>query len=284
VSAADDVRQNVDQVRRRIAQACQRAGRPAAAVTLIGVTKGVPADIIREVLALGLSDIGENRVQEARNKRQALGEAIGHTGVGASGAVSGAGQSGAAVRWHMVGHLQRNKAKDAVELFDAVHSVDSSVLAEELNRQAAKRPRDPASSVLPPAQAVAADAAAARPAAGAAPPPLEVFVQVNVSGESSKFGCRPEETPALARAIWRLERVRLAGLMTIAPWVEDPEQARPIFRRLRGLRDELATALSWEPRELALSMGMSQDFEVAVEEGADLVRIGTALFGPRPAG
>jgi pyridoxal phosphate enzyme (YggS family) len=139
-----------------------------------------------------------------------------------------------------------------VELFDVIHSLDSERLAEEVERQAAKQARA-----------------------------IDVLIQVNVSGEATKFGCNPEETSALARTVMHLPHLRLKGLMTLAPFAEDPEQARPHFRRLRQLRDELAVACSLQPAACSLSMGMSQDFEVAIEEGADVVRIGTAIFGTR---
>ena len=229
--------ENLARIRTRIQQACQRSGRDPSSVTLVCVTKGISVEMIRQVIALGLTDVGENRVQEAKAKIQAL-------------TLPG-------VRWHLIGHLQRNKAKDAVELFGVIHSLDSVALAEELERQAAKR------------------------AQGKSLEPLEVFIQVNVSGEATKFGCTADGAPALARAVMKLPHLRLVGLMTIAPFLSDPEHTRPHFRRLRELRDELVASLNLEPRTLNLSMGMSQDFEVAIEEGADVVRIGTAIFGTR---
>ncbi len=229
--STDGLRDQLDLVRRRIQAAARRCGRPAEAVTLVGVTKGMPAETVQEAVRLGLSDVGENRVQEADAKQQVLGCLR-------------------PVRWHLIGHLQRNKAKLAVELFDVVHSVDSLALIDTLSRQAQARPR-----------------------------PLEVFIQVNVSGEPAKFGCRPEEAVGLARAIRQAEGLTLRGFMTLAPFAENPEEARPHFRRLRQLRDEAAVALNLEPSTLNLSMGMSQDFEIAIEEGADLVRVGTAIFG-----
>jgi hypothetical protein len=201
-------------------------------VTLIGVTKTVPPEIIREAVGLGLTELGENRVQEARAKQHLLGAQP--------------------VRWHLVGHLQSNKAKLAVELFDVIHAVDSVSLIQALERQANTLAKS-----------------------------VEVFVQVNVSGETAKFGCRPEEAASLAGAVSRGQRLKLAGLMTIPPLSDDPEAARPYFRRLRQLRDEVAPVCGVEPAALKLSMGMSQDFEVAIEEGADVIRIGTAIFGER---
>jgi pyridoxal phosphate enzyme (YggS family) len=257
VCAADGLQHNLALVRWRIQAACQRAGRPGSAVTLVGVTKGVTVEAIRNAAALGLADVGENRVQEAHAKQLALGARLQAPGNGAGlepGAVSLQ-----PVRWHLIGHLQRNKAKLAATLFDVIHSVDSLPLIEELDRQTARL-----------AQGSGAGREGAR-----AQRPLEVCIQVNVSGEATKFGCRPEEAASLAQAAAHAPRLKLAGLMTIAPFTEDPERVRPHFRRLRQIRDALGLG------DLKLSMGMSQDFEVAIEEGADLVRIGTAIFGPR---
>lgn len=212
-------------------QACQRSGRDPQTVQLVCVTKTVPLETIRQVVALGVADLGENRVQEAREKQPSLPRP--------------------SIRWHLIGHLQRKKAHDAVELFDVIHSVDSVRLAEELERRTQGKQ-------------------------------LDVFVQVNVSGEATKSGCTPDEAEQLAQAVLRLPHLRLQGLMTIPPFSENPEDARPHFRHLRELRDELSQSLShvatWP---LALSMGMSNDFEVAIEEGADVIRIGTAIFGDR---
>jgi pyridoxal phosphate enzyme (YggS family) len=241
------LRDNLERVRQRIQHACQRSGRQPSTVTLIGVTKGVGPEAVREAVALGLTDLGENRVQEAREKHTVLGSTLNLE----------------PVRWHLIGHLQRNKAKPAVELFDLIHSVDSIELIEEVERHAAK-----------PVQG-------SRFKVEGKDTRMGVLVQVNVSGEMSKFGCRPEEALALCRLMTQQPHLHLRGLMTIAPFVADPEAARPHFRSLRLLRDAIASTLNLEPRTLNLSMGMSQDFEVAIEEGADFVRIGTALFGER---
>lgn len=244
------IARNLERVRQRLADACRRCGRDPSSVTLIGVTKGVPAGAIQEALAEGLADLGENRVQEARKKQELLGLRMADCNPPSeiAGRVS-------PVRWHLIGHLQRNKVKDAVGLFDAVHSVDSARLIEELAHRAAGRPR-----------------------------PVEVFLQVNVAGETTKFGCAPGEALALAQAVRRSQSLRLAGLMTIAPFSDDPGQARPCFRALRQLRDELQSTIRNPKSAMALSMGMSQDFEVAVEEGTDYVRIGTAIFGAQGTG
>ncbi len=231
------LRDNLERVRQRVQQACQRCDRQPSSVTLIGVTKTVPSEIIRDAVALGLTELGENRVQDAREKQTVLPRTL----------------NPEPIRWHLVGHLQSNKAKLAVELFDVIHSVDSLALIQMLERAAQSRPRL-----------------------------LEVLIQVNISGEQTKFGCRPNEVPGLIDALRGCRQLTLVGLMTLAPFSENPEEARPHFRNLRALRD----AMSQSPHHpitpsLQLSMGMSQDFEVAIEEGADWIRIGTAIFGAR---
>ena len=245
---------NLEHVRGRMAQACRRSGRSPSSVTLIAVTKALHPETVREIIGLGLTDLGESRVQEARAKQAALGSRQQARGSGSQLPAP----SPQPVRWHLIGHLQRNKAKPAVECFDVVHSVDSLALVDALEEAASSTRREAARQ-------------------------LEVLIQVNVSGESTKFGCRSEDAVGLARAIGRSSGLALSGLMTLAPFGEDPEQARPHFRRLRELRDALAAALGRPAKSLRLSMGMSQDFEVAVEEGADFVRIGTAIFGERHA-
>ena len=212
----------VAHVRQRIERAAERAGRSPADVTIVAVSKGFPPSAIDEAMVAGIADIGENRVQEAAAKIAAL--------------------RGLPVTWHLVGHLQTNKAKTALELFDIIHSVDSLHLAEVLSHRAQR--------------------------------PLPVLLEVSVTGEASKFGFPPNEVAAAAEAIARLPRLDLRGLMTVAPFISDPETVRPVFRELRRLRDALGLA--------ELSMGMTDDFEVAIEEGATLVRIGRAIFGERP--
>jgi len=225
-------RERLAEIRGRMGRAAVRSGRPEAAVTLIAVTKTVPAEVVAAALGGGLTDLGENRVQEAESK------------------VASVGRHGA--RWHLIGHLQSNKAAKAVRLFDRIHSVDSPGIAEALSRHAI--------------------------AAGLR---LPVMIEVNVSGEATKFGVRPEDLGALAERVAGLEGLELDGLMTVGAPVDAAEEARPGFARLRALRDEAARRLG---RPLAeLSMGMSGDYEVAVEEGSTMVRVGTALFGPRQA-
>jgi len=224
------LRQRLDEIRGRISAAADRSGRPAEAVVLVGVTKTVAADVVRAAIALGLTDVGENRVQEAQAK------------------IADVGRDQA--RWHLVGHLQRNKAGRAVELFDRIHSVDGVELAEALSRHAVSAGRS-----------------------------LAVLVEVNVSGEASKFGVAPAGLESLLERVAALPGLRLDGLMTVGPPVEHAEEARPGFARLRELRDRAEQTLGLALPEL--SMGMSGDFEVAVEEGSTLVRVGTAFFGPR---
>lgn len=224
-----DVAARVARVRARIADAATRRGRRPEEVTLVVVTKGVEVARIREALACGITDVGENRVQEAVPKVAAVGRAV---------------------RWHLIGHLQRNKVRQAISLFNIVQSLDSQRLAVELNQYA--------------------------------PSPIDVLLQVNVAGESQKFGIRPDEASELVPGILTLPGLRLVGLMTIAPQSSDPEAVRPVFRQLRQLRDELAGLGIDGLRLSELSMGMTDDFEVAVEEGATLVRIGRAIFGERP--
>ena len=218
-------------VKSRIAAACARAGRHPEDVEIVAVTKTHGEDVVREAWENGLSIVGENKVQEAAWKKPA--------------SVSGPS-------WHLIGHLQGNKVRPALELFDFIHSVDSVKLADRIN--------------------AIADEIGARP---------HVLLEVNVSGEKSKSGLKPEDVESTIRHILAAcPRLTVEGLMTMAPFSENPEDARPYFRRLRELRDELEAALSVGlPR---LSMGMSGDYEVAVEEGATWVRLGTVLFGERP--
>lgn len=222
------------EVRGRIAAAAERAGRNPAEVTLVGISKRMPVALAVAGVRAGLDDLGENYVQEARAKIPAVAEILGED----------------APRWHYVGALQRNKAKDAVALFDVVQSVDRASLARELARRA--------------------EAVGRR---------LAVHLQVNLSGEEQKAGCAPEEAEALLAACAGLPGLEVQGLMTL-PAPGEAEAARPAFARLRDLRERLAGLPGGEALR-DLSMGMSADFEVAVEEGATLVRVGTAIFGPR---
>jgi pyridoxal phosphate enzyme (YggS family) len=219
-----DIAANLERVRERIARAAERAGRRPEDVLLIGVSKTVDVERIRRALAAGLPALGENRVQEAGPK---------------------IAQVGRPVPWHLIGHLQTNKVRDALELFDLVHSLDRLELARECDRRARQRGR-----------------------------PVEALLQVNVAGEASKGGFAPDEVDAALEAVVPLDHVRVRGLMTIPPPAEEAEVARVWFRALAQLAKRHGLG--------ELSMGMSADFEVAIEEGATMVRVGTAIFGPRP--
>jgi pyridoxal phosphate enzyme (YggS family) len=218
-----DIERNFREVERRIAQAAQRVGRSPAEVIIVAVTKEVSPQAIEAALEAGIMHIGENKVQEAREKIARLSNLQ------------------PCPTWHLVGHLQTNKVKTAVEIFDIIHSIDSLRLAQAISHRV--------QSTFP------------------------VLLQVNVSEEKTKSGFSVAELPKVAEEVARLPRLEVKGLMTIAPLVSDPEEVRPIFRRLRQLRDSLGLE--------HLSMGMSDDFEVAVEEGATMVRIGRVIFGER---
>jgi pyridoxal phosphate enzyme (YggS family) len=222
--------ENLPRVRARMAAACGRAGRDPTEVTLLAVSKNHPAATVAEAVTLGVTHFGESRIQEAKAKIPL---------------------SPSRARWHFIGHLQSNKAREAVGRFELIESVDSLALALELQKQAEKQART-----------------------------ARVLVEVNVAGEASKFGWSPERLLAEWTALNACPRIEWHGLMTVAPYAPDPEKVRPVFRRLRELRDQISARLG-APLPV-LSMGMSGDFEVAIEEGATLVRVGTALFGPRP--
>jgi hypothetical protein len=232
VSLDADIAANLNAVRARIDAAARRAGRDPGEITLIAVSKTFGTDHVRAAWAAGQQDFGENKVQEALQKISST--------------------SDIPVRWHLIGHLQSNKARKAAAPFACIHSIDSVDLLRRI------------------------DAAAAE--AGATP---DVLVQVDLAGEESKFGAPAEEARRIADAALACQAVRLSGLMLLPPWTEDQEAARPWFVRLRELRDEWIAA--GVPRDALrhLSMGMSHDFEAAVEEGATMVRVGTAIFGTR---
>jgi PLP dependent protein len=224
------VARRLEEVRAAMAAACRRAGRDPSEVRLVAVSKTVDLERIRAAIDAGQDLFGENYLQEARDKITALKRQV---------------------NWHLVGHLQSNKARGAVELFDLIHAVDRGKLARAL------------------------DAAAAR--LGKV---QDVLIQINQGGEDTKSGVAPDAAPELLQQVARLPHLRLRGLMTMPPWFPDPEAARPYFRALRELRDHLRGLTGLPLTEL--SMGMSGDFPVAVEEGATLVRVGTAIFGSRP--
>ena len=217
------IEQNVRNLQQRIARACEKAGRSPDEVTLVAVTKTVDAAAIEAAFNAGVRDFGESRVQEAKPKIEQLQRLK------------------PGITWHMLGHLQTNKAKTAADIFDIIHSVDSLKLAETLNNCSPKR--------------------------------LPILIQVNVSAEATKSGFQLPEVKDAVKQIGQLPNLEIQGLMTIAPWVSNAEEVRPVLRQMRQLRDSLGLR--------HLSMGMSDDFEVAIEEGATLVRIGRAIFGER---
>ncbi len=225
----DDLAANLTQLRGRIAQACDENDRDADDITIVAVTKTQPAQAIKTAVAVGLHDIGESRIQEAQLKIE---------------------ETGHIARFHMIGHLQTNKVKKAVELFDVIHSVDTLNLAEEINRQAGSQEHT-----------------------------IECLIEVNCSGESQKFGVTPDACLELVAQVGRLENVELAGLMTIGPNTDESEAIRSAFAQCQELfrrgRDLVGDGFD------ELSMGMTGDFELAIAEGATIIRVGTLLFGPR---
>ena len=227
----NDIVRRLADVRRRLADAADRAGRPAGDIRLIAVSKTFPVDAVRAAAEAGQEDFGENRVQEALQKLHETADLQ--------------------IRWHLIGHLQSNKVKKATD-FGWIHSIDSLRVLEGLDRAALDAGRRPT-----------------------------VLVQADLAGELTKFGAPPSELIALVEAAARCQAVRLAGLMILPPFAENPEDARPYFRRLRELRDDLAARGIDRTKLQELSMGMSHDFEVAIEEGATMVRVGTAIFGQR---
>ena len=216
------IAENVSAVEQRIVAACERAGRKRDDVLLVAVTKTFPAADVDHAIVAGIAEVGENKVQEARDKKPSV--------------------AGSA-RWHLIGHLQSNKAKDAVRLFDVIQTIDSIELADRVARFA--------------------EAEGKR---------QEVLVQVNVGDEAQKSGAEIADVPSIVRRVAALPSLHLSGLMAIPPFVE-PEEVRPYFRKLRALRDDLGLP--------ELSMGMTDDFEVAIEEGATMIRVGRAIFGAR---
>lgn len=225
------VTENIAEVNAKIAAACRRAGRDRSEVTLIAVSKTKPESMIEEAYEVGQRDFGENKVQEICRKKDLLPEDI---------------------RWHMIGHLQRNKVHQVVGKACLIHSVDSLRLAEAINREAEKRGVE-----------------------------VPVLVEVNVAQEESKFGVSAEETITLVEQISRLKYIQIRGLMTIAPYVENPEENRSVFRKLKQLSVDIAVKNINNVNMSVLSMGMTNDYEVAIEEGATMVRVGTGIFGER---
>lgn len=224
------VKNNLQKVKERISAVCSSAGRDPDSITIICVTKGRPLEQIKEAIEAGITDIGENRTQEAAAKYKEI---------------SAIGQSLPAVKWHMIGHLQTNKAKEAVKIFDLIQSVDSPHLAEAINKEALKLNKL-----------------------------QNILIEVKTSPEASKSGLKPQEAQEVIRGIAAFKNINIKGLMTIAPLVDNSEEARPYFKMLRELRDKI-------DKRMILSMGMTDDFEVAIEEGADMVRLGRAVFNAK---
>lgn len=224
---------NLAAVRGRIERAARRSRRDAGEVKLVAVSKTHPVDVLREALAAGCGVFGENKVQEAEPKILEIGRER--------------------AEWHLIGHLQSNKARRAVQLFDVIHSLDSVELARRLERICVDADR----------------------------PKLSVFVQVDLAGEKTKSGILESNLPELVEFLRRCDRLKFDGLMILPPFFEDAEATRPFFKRLREVRDRLATDGAFANGKGELSMGMSHDFEVAIEEGSTVVRVGTAIFGER---
>jgi len=233
IQSAATLAERISQIRLRMAAAALRASRPPEQVTLLAVSKTHPPEMVREAATAGVIDFGENKVQEAEEKIPQVGRD--------------------SVRWHLIGHLQSNKARKAVELFDAIHSLDSVALARKLERACEKGDR---------AQ-------------------LPVLVQVDLGKEVTKSGVTEDQLLEIVDALKQCHRLRLQGLMTLPPFYDNSEEVRPFFRRLRELRDELRRLGAFGDGRGELSMGMTHDFEVAIEEGATIVRVGTAIFGER---
>lgn len=222
------IEENIVTLKRQIENAAVRVNRNPDEIVIVAVTKTFPVEAIEAAISAGIRIVGENRVQEAKQKHAVIGTKV---------------------EWHMVGHLQTNKVKDALKIFSLIHSLDSFKLAREINRRAEKK--------------------------------VPCLIEVNTSREATKFGISPLDLPELFQAVIQLPQLTIRGLMTIGPgWaIEDPEASRACFRQLRSLRDELQTRSSHELP--VLSMGMTSDYEVAIEEGATHLRIGSAIFGPR---
>jgi pyridoxal phosphate enzyme (YggS family) len=226
------LKHRIEQVKKRIKDTAKACKRPMASIRLVAVSKTMPAEVVRDAIEAGILDLGENYIQEAKEKINAL--------------------AAYPVTWHFIGHLQSNKARYAVRLFDLIHSVDSLKLAQELNKYAKKNDKIQA-----------------------------ILIQVNVAKEVSKSGVYVEDTLHLLKEVSRLENIAVKGLMTMPPFFNAPQKARPYFAALRELRDHIKLEAISNISMDELSMGMTGDFETAIEEGATIVRIGTAIFGDR---
>lgn len=227
-----NIAENIERVQERIHRACQRSGRAAKDVKLIAVSKTQPAEAVRHAYGAGLREFGENRVQEAAAKRKELADLD--------------------AAWHLIGHLQSNKAKQACRTFDWIHSVDSLHLAEKINREAAALGRK-----------------------------MPVLIEVHLGTETSKFGVEEDDLVRMAEGMTKMPSLELCGLMTLPPFFDNPQAVRPFFRRLRELVAHIDARRLLGVQMKELSMGMSHDFEIAIEEGATIVRVGTAIFGER---
>jgi len=225
------IRENVQFVRNKIAEACRRSGRESEEIELVAITKTVDVEQINEAIEAGIRVVGENRVQEAWRKFQEVGERA---------------------HWHMVGHLQTNKVKRVLQFADMIHSVDSVYLAREIQTQAKKLDRT-----------------------------IEILIQVNTSGEESKFGLEPEATIGAIEEVSTLPNLKIKGIMTIGAFLPNPEDVRPCFKLLNDLKDRVNERGITSVEIGTLSMGMTNDYEIAIEEGSTMVRVGTAIFGER---
>jgi len=222
---------NINSVKQRLRKSCEKVGRDPDEIILVAVSKTFPAEAIRIAVENGIQHIGENRVQEAEGKFQQLGKIA---------------------QWHLVGHLQTNKVKKALQIFDFIHSLDSFHLAQEISKRAVQMQRE-----------------------------IDCLVEVNTSGETTKFGVEPDQALELVKMIAPLPGIRLKGLMTIGAFLPDPEQVRPCFQLLKQIQQKILDAGIDNVEMKYLSMGMTNDFEVAIEEGANMIRVGRAIFGER---
>ena len=232
------IKENLKSVRERIEKIALATGRTPQEIKLVAVIKNIPTELVFQALGAGVTDLGENRIQEAQARYRLIREKF------------------PGVAYHMIGHLQRNKVGQALDMFDIIQSVDSVRLLEEINKRA-------------------------QPDGGQATKFVPILIEVNTSGETSKFGIEPEKTIELVRLASTFDKIKVRGLMAVGPLVADPDKIRPSFRKLRDLRDQIA-AQGFPGVEMEwLSMGMSDDFEVAVEEGSNMLRIGRVIFGER---
>jgi len=231
----DSIRSHIETIHQRIAMAAERSGRDPSEITILGASKQVEITRVLQAISLGIIQIGENQVQEAENKVEAIK------------------QHGQGAIFHMIGHLQANKVKRAVAIFDVIQSVDSIRLAQRIDRSASEVNRH-----------------------------ISIYIQVNIGQEPTKEGVRPDQVLELAEFVAACDHISLAGLMTVPPHISDKQSIRPYFRMLSDIRDRLYKIESYHEVNLELSMGMSDDFDIAVEEGATIIRLGSSIWGPRP--